>query len=367
MMKYILKFQSDSYLKTFPLNPDKLSGEDLIAHKAGEEIYVSEFTPNLQGNHIQVILEDFDPDSTSIETIDKLYYCLQDEVEIFLSEVSFGEGDSQQFPPPLPQKVNLDVPYHTQHNNIENPSGACNVTCMAMVLKYYGVDSRTQADLNRDVQLEDVLYRKTREWDIQYGFTGGTKTRHDPNYLIRLVREWGDQYGNGALPNSYFKLSASEANMKQHIAKGNPVVVHGYFTNYGHIIVVKGYDDTTGEWICNDPNGQWLGYRGGYNRSASGANVRYRYTDVREVCDYDGIWCHFPVPRVMRLGSPVMEGAEIKKLQSALKQKGFSIEETGLYDDKTKAVVEEFQGKNGLVVDGVAGPNTWSKLFASIG
>ncbi len=367
LMKYILKFKSDSYLKTFPFDPKKLSGDDLIAYKTGEEVYISDYTSGLQGNHIQVVLENFDPDSTPIETVEKLYYCLSSEVEIFLSEVSFDGEDAQQFPSSLPKKVNLDVPYHSQHNNRENPSGACNVTCMAMMLKYYGVDSRTQADLERDVQLEDVLYRKTREWDIQYGFTGSTKTRHTPNYLIRLFREWGDKYGKGGLQNSYFNPSASEADMKRHIAQGNPVVIHGYFTNYGHIIVVKGYDDITQEWICNDPNGKWLGYQGGYDKSASGADVRYSYDSVYQVCFDGGIWCHFPVPQVMRLSDSPLQGAEIKKLQSGLKQKGFAVEETGLYDKQTEAAVKQFQQQNNLMVDGIVGAQTWGQLFTSIG
>lgn len=364
IMKYVLRFKSDSYLKTFPFDPTQLSEEDLIAQKAGDEIPVSDYMPNLQGNHVRVILENFDPETVAIETIEKQYYCLGTDVEIFLSEASYAGEDPQQFPPPIPKTVNLDVPYHTQLNNYYQPYGTCNVTCMAMILKYYGVDSRTAADLQKDIQLEDVLYLKTAEWDQVYGYTGGIKTRHEPQFLIRLLRKWGEKYGNNALQDSYFSASATEADIKQHIAAGNPVVVHGWFTRSGHIIVVKGYDDNAREWICNDPYGHWLGYRGGYDTSASGADVRYNYDDFYRVCFDAGIWSHFPIPRVMRLSQPPIKGAEILKLQSGLKQKGFSVEETGYYDDKTEASVRKFQEQNHLMVDGIAGTQTWAKLFA---
>lgn len=57
-------------------------------------------------------------------------------------------------------QLNFKVPYHSQLNNLEHPLGACNVvTCVAIVLKYYGIDSRSAQEINNDVQLEDVLFR----------------------------------------------------------------------------------------------------------------------------------------------------------------------------------------------------------------
>ncbi|MGB3403632.1 MAG: C39 family peptidase [Microcoleaceae cyanobacterium] len=236
MKKYVLKFKSDSYLKPLPFNLNKLDSNTLKSYKAGDEIDVSEYTPKLQGNHVRVILESFDPNTDCIEDVEKFFYCSEEDIEILLSEVAFDGEDPQQFPPPRASKVDLDVDYHSQLNNKNNPYGSCNVTSMSMLLKFYGVDSRTQADRDRNVQLEDVLYERTLDWDAQYGMT----TRHVPDYLMKLLREFGDKYGNGALQESYFNPTASEEDIKQHIANGNPVVVHGYFTNFGHIIVVNG-------------------------------------------------------------------------------------------------------------------------------
>ncbi|MEL7038751.1 MAG: C39 family peptidase [Cyanobacteria bacterium J06592_8] len=365
-MQYTLHFKTDSYLKRFPFTPEKLSSEHLISYQAGDEIPISNYTLNLQGNHIRVILEEFDSRSISLEDIEKQYYCLANDVEIFNTVVPRGSRDAQQFPLTLPSQVNLEVPFHTQHNNQQNPSGACNVTCIAMILKYYGIDSRTQADIDRDIQLEDVLYLKTTEWDDEYGFFGENQARHQPQFLIRLLREWGKQYGQGALQNSEFKELASEDEIKQHLASGNPVVVHGYFTHYGHIIVINGYNETTREWICNDPNGKWLGYRGGYDKNASGENVRYSYDDLYEVCHIGGgIWCHFPVPRVLRLNEPFTKGPDVLKVQIALNTLGFSVEPNGIFDKNTETAVKQFQQNQDLGSDGVVGAKTWASLFTT--
>ncbi|WP_413160383.1 C39 family peptidase [Capilliphycus salinus ALCB114379] len=365
-MQYILHFKTDSYLKRFPFAPEKLLSEDLLVYKAGDEISISEYTTDFQGNHIRVILENIDVRSVSLEDIDKQYYCLANEVEIFNAELARGSRDPQQFPPTIPAKVNLSVPFHTQHNNKFNPGGSCNVTCLAMILNYYGIDSRTQADLDRSVQLEDILYLKMAQWDEENGFYGSYQSRHQPHFLMRLLREWGEKYGRGALQNSYFKELASEDDIKQHIASGNPVIVHGYFTHFGHLIVIKGYDDTTGEWIGNDPNGKWLGYQGGYDINSSGENVRYRYENVYDVCHIGaGIWCHFTVPRVLRLRQLLIEGPDVIQVQTALNKLGFSVETNGIFDKITDNAVKQFQHHKDLTVDGVVGPKTWAKLFTN--
>ncbi|MGL5082581.1 MAG: C39 family peptidase [Microcoleaceae cyanobacterium] len=302
-MKYSLKFKSNSQLKRFPLPTDQLKPGDIIDKKAGEVISISDYTLNLQGGYVRVILDEFDPETISVETVKEQYYCLNHEIEITTVELlSQPTTTGQQLSLSRPAQVDLKkVPYHTQLNNKYEPSGTCNVTCVAMVLKYYEVDSRTASDLENKVQLEDILYLKTKTWDEFYGYTGGTKTRHEPSFLIKLLREWGQKYGKGILRDSYFKAAATEEEIKQHIAQENPVIIHGYFTHYGHIIVVRGYDDTTGEWICNDPNGKWLGTPGKYDKNASGEGVRYRYTSVHEVCHIGGgIWCHFPIPQVLQ-------------------------------------------------------------------
>jgi peptidoglycan hydrolase-like protein with peptidoglycan-binding domain len=61
----------------------------------------------------------------------------------------------------------------------------------------------------------------------------------------------------------------------------------------------------------------------------------------------------------------------VKQLQSLLNGKGYGLVVDGLYSAKgatnptssnTGRAVADFQSKNGLVVDGLAGPATWQKL-----
>ncbi|MDY6807029.1 MAG: C39 family peptidase [Cyanobacteriota bacterium] len=371
-MTYILRFTTNSVLKTLPLAVEKLPAEEVIPYEAGTEIPIYGYAPNLQGNHLPVYLEELK--SEWIEEIEKQFYCPGNDVEIFSAEDT-REAVSRQYPPTRPAKVDLDVPYHSQLNNKIKPSGACNVTSVAMILKYYGIDSRTPADIANDVQLEDVLMQKTLEWDSYYGYYGGIKTRHKPEFLIRLLREWGDKYGGGNLQNSYFKEFASEEDIKQHLAKGNPVIIHGWFTSSGHIIVVKGYDDNKGVWICNDPNGKWLGYKGEYaDTSVTGGSVRYSYANVRDVCHIGGgIWCHFPVPepgtnqtpiklRILKIAEPYMTGEDVRQVQEALKKANIEVEIDGIFGNQTEEAVKQFQGQNNLTVDGIVGPITLLEL-----
>ncbi|HEY9644458.1 MAG TPA: C39 family peptidase, partial [Coleofasciculaceae cyanobacterium] len=128
----------------------------------------------------------------------------------------------------LPETVNLDVPYLSQQDNQENPSGSCNVTSCAMVLRYF------QKVGNGDGQLEDQLYRECLDRGL---------SRHDPYDLQTLLRSHGIQ--------DTFRPDAKWEDAKAHLAAGNPLICHGYFTRSGHIIVIRGY--CPGGWHVNDP------------------------------------------------------------------------------------------------------------------
>lgn len=71
----------------------------------------------------------------------------------------------------------------------------------------------------------------------------------------------------------------------------------------------------------------------------------------------------------IKLKSPLMKGENVKKVQSQLEKKGYSVGRTGIdgkYGKNTLAAVKKFQSANSLTVDGIVGPKTWAKLFEDV-
>lgn len=62
----------------------------------------------------------------------------------------------------------------------------------------------------------------------------------------------------------------------------------------------------------------------------------------------------------LRRGS---SGDEVIKLQTALKNAGYSIDVDGKYGPQTESITKEYQKANGLSVDGIAGNQTLGKLY----
>jgi hypothetical protein len=57
-----------------------------------------------------------------------------------------------------------------------------------------------------------------------------------------------------------------------------------------------------------------------------------------------------------------MTNDDVRRLQQALRQKGFSLTVDGVFGPETEAAVRQFQATSGLMVDGIAGPATWARL-----
>jgi GH24 family phage-related lysozyme (muramidase)/uncharacterized protein YvpB len=169
-------------------------------------------------------------------------------------------------------KKDLAVPYLSQLDNELNPYGSCNVTCVAMCLYYLGLPLRT------GTQLEDELYRKMEKLG---------KDRHNPYDLQFLI---------GTYPGfkDIFRANGTFRDIQTSIDAGNPVIVHGYFTNAGHIIVIRGYDDKG--FFVNDPYGEW--FSSGYDNNRSGERLHYSYNLIARTCSEESvdnprhIWYH---------------------------------------------------------------------------
>lgn len=173
--------------------------------------------------------------------------------------------------------LKLSVPYLSQTDNVINPYGACNVTSMAMGMQYYGIKKRGQ-------QLEDEFYQYVENH-------GGS--RHSPYDLAYYFEAFTKADGNACFDN--FVIDGNVEKIKNHLDTNNPVVTHGYFTNFGHIIVIIGYDGN--DFICHDPYGEWWDWGYDINDSSNpnkGESVRYSFDLMKRLCAPDGQWwCHF--------------------------------------------------------------------------
>lgn len=61
----------------------------------------------------------------------------------------------------------------------------------------------------------------------------------------------------------------------------------------------------------------------------------------------------------VRYGS---SGQEVRRLQEALNRAGYNLKLDGSFGDSTRTALMDYQRRNGLTVDGIAGGQTWSSL-----
>jgi hypothetical protein len=72
-----------------------------------------------------------------------------------------------------------------------------------------------------------------------------------------------------------------------------------------------------------------------------------------------------PLTRYLKLTSPYMKGNDVIQLQKKLLARGYSSvgAADGIFGKKTDAGVRQFQSDQGLKVDGIVGPKTWTALW----
>jgi len=180
------------------------------------------------------------------------------------------------------------VPYLSQRDNKHKPWGTCNVTCLAMVLEYFGVKP-----IFPNGQLEDELYEEIYSKEgkkffemykrryPQYSFSGiNAETVHPVLAWISKNRGIKDR----------FIFNGSVTLIKEQLFIGWPVILTGAFTGSGHIVLAigltKGHD-----LIVHDPWGNWL--RGYTNHD--GAFLVYPIEKLKPVLKENPegkIWMH---------------------------------------------------------------------------
>lgn len=165
-----------------------------------------------------------------------------------------------------------DFPYFYQYNNNLSPGTSCQNTAMAMVIKYYGATSETPDQITE--------YYQTKPQQTVSGWENTFNS--EASHFELSVRDNGSEY-------------YTVQDMRDELAQNKPVVVHGYFTTDGHVVVVLGFD---GEYYyVHDPAGEWsqqYGY-GGYSgtNATEGIYVKYRKDAFESAISPDGyVWMH---------------------------------------------------------------------------
>ena len=112
-------------------------------------------------------------------------------------------------------------------------------------------------------QLEDQMYRRCENWGW---------SRHSPYGLKTLVESYPGCKDD-------FTDRGSLSDIRKAINNGKPCIVHGYSTGFGHIFVIRGYEDN--EFICNDPWGEWFPWY----YAGKGDSVKYSDRMIVACCD----------------------------------------------------------------------------------
>jgi peptidoglycan hydrolase-like protein with peptidoglycan-binding domain len=60
------------------------------------------------------------------------------------------------------------------------------------------------------------------------------------------------------------------------------------------------------------------------------------------------------------------ESPTVEILQHLLRARGFGLKVDGIFGAVTDQAVRRFQGNQGIAVDGIVGPVTWSRLFITV-
>jgi hypothetical protein len=175
-----------------------------------------------------------------------------------------------------PEPPQQSVPFYSQLENSYQPHATCSVTSLAMVSDYFGLTD-PQALGKRT---PDYLYERFGLLQDVPSLAWGFNTLAQE--AGASVRDTG--YTNGTITQ-----------LRDLAAQGLPTIVHGWFTNSGHIMVVTGFD---GEYYTvQDPYGKWnLQKWGSYDTSVSGKDQRYPKAAFEYAINDNGsgddLWLH---------------------------------------------------------------------------
>jgi LysM repeat protein len=140
---------------------------------------------------------------------------------------------------------------YVNQNSTSGGSSACQVSSLAMVLQGAGWKGNVEQIIN------------------DYGFGSGSA----PASPVGAADAF-NSYARAAGLNSHAiaRPEASLAQMQNALRAGHPIIVNGFFTSNGHVLVVTGMTKD-GNYIVNDPYGEWNGQTyGSYDKNSTSAS-----------------------------------------------------------------------------------------------
>lgn len=143
--------------------------------------------------------------------------------------------------------VNLNVPYFNQYDNEIEPDRTCGATSAAMCLAYFKVP-----DFGSMKQFEDDVKNRFDSLGLNHGA---------PSDIRILIERLGLR--------DNLTMTGRVSDITRALDGGEVCILHGYWTNSGHILVIRGYTDN-GDFYVNDPAGEW--FYGGYSRNSRNGN-----------------------------------------------------------------------------------------------
>ena len=133
-----------------------------------------------------------------------------------------------------------------------------------MCLKYRGV----VGDGSKP-QLEDQIFQRAQNIRADI---------HSPEGIKRIVESYDR--------TDVFNIEGTLADVRKSIDKDAPVIIHGFFTDPGHIIVITGYSFEDEEVFVHDPYGEWYpwGYYLNTQTEMKGKNLKYSERAIAACC-----------------------------------------------------------------------------------
>ncbi len=171
-----------------------------------------------------------------------------------------------------------EVPYYRQYDNAERGGSACNITSVAMMVDYFGIALEPE---NKS-RMPDKIYDR---FGIKY----------NPEELAAIFNIIARE-ANASVRDNFYERGTI-AQLREELENGNPVIVHGWFTKPGHIMVVTDFDGEN--YIVNDPAGRWNLKKWGdnsYDISVSGQSIKYPAKEFEYAINDNGtgddLWLH---------------------------------------------------------------------------